>query len=105
MQDNDPRFRQVGDMMEALGLGITHNHEDMLFIMHNHFLFQLGDDVEAPVVAYFNMENTPEENDAFLAAVADEAEKVGLKLENGGFYRIDEKADEKDALKLELNPC
>ncbi|WP_027183815.1 hypothetical protein [Desulfovibrio inopinatus] len=103
MQDNDPRFRKIGDMMEKLGLGITHAHEDMLFIMHNHFLFQLGDDIDGPAIAYLNIENTPEENDAFLAALADEAEKVELKMENGGLYRIKE-AGKGNNLELEFNP-
>lgn len=83
-------FRPLGlikEVIEAIGLGITHVFEDLVFIEHNAFFLQMGDRGEE-VRLFFNTESTIELRDEIAWRLTEEGRKLGLLIERLGTFRV-----------------
>lgn len=95
-------FRPLGlikELIDTTGLNITHVYEDLVFIEHNAFILQMGEQGE-DLKIIFNTESEQEKRPEIQAELAKRAETYGLKLTNGGTYSLVE--GEEDTLDIEF---
>ena len=84
-------YRPLGiltDMIEGIGLQITHVYEDLLFVEHNAFLLRMekkGEDVSV----FFNVDSETEKRPEIFSILAETGSKDGFNFERKGCYRLD----------------
>ena len=99
----DIPYRPLGllrELVEVMGLQITHVFEDLLFIEHNAFLLQMGEE-GADVRLWFNSQSLPAERPAIAAPLTAAGMERGLRIDRRGTFRLtpEEVAEQ---LQLEL---
>ena len=83
-------YRPLGlikEVIESIGLAITHVFEDLVFIEHNAFFLQMGERGEE-VRLYFNTESDVAVRDDIARQLAEEGRKQGLNIEWLGTFRV-----------------
>ncbi|KAB2888979.1 MAG: hypothetical protein F9K32_14470 [Desulfobulbaceae bacterium] len=99
----DIPYRPLGllrELIESMGLQITHVFEDLIFIEHNAFLLQMGEE-GADVRLWFNSESLPAERPAIAATLAKAGADCGLRVERRGTFRLEQQVGA-EQLCLEL---
>ena len=97
----DIPYRPLGllrELIESIGLQITHVFDDLLFIEHNAFLLQMGKE-GADVRLWFNSESLPAERPAIAATLTAAGTECGLRIDRRGTFRL---AQEEGAEQLRL---
>lgn len=88
-------FRPIGyirEVVNAMGLEITHAYEDLVYIEHNAFLLQMGDSGEI-VNLYFNTESLVEARDKIADQLSFEGQARQLKIIRKGLFSMRQKSD------------
>ncbi|WP_419662020.1 hypothetical protein Dvar_24630 [Desulfosarcina variabilis str. Montpellier] len=88
-------FRPLGyirELVNAIGLDITHAYEDLVYIEHNAFLLQMGDSGEI-VNLYFNTESVEEERDKIADRLSAEGQARQLTIIRKGLFSMRQKSD------------
>lgn len=96
-------YRPLGllrELVEAMGLQITHVFDDLLFIEHNAFLLQMGEE-GADVRLWFNSESLPAERPVIAATLSAAGTECGLRIDRRGTFRLAQQEDA-EQLRLEL---
>lgn len=88
------------NLVEAMGLHVTHVFEDLVFIEHNAFLLQMGEE-GADVRLWFNDESLPAERPAIAGALVEAGTDYGLRIDRRGTFRLTQQAGA-EQLQLEL---
>lgn len=84
----------------AVGLDVTHAHDDLLFTRHNHFLLMTHESHPGMVSLFFNEETGDEEAATLHATLTTTAAGKGLTLRARGEYRMAQGQGEQLALEL-----
>ncbi len=66
---------------------MTHCYDDLIFIEHNAFLLQMGDEGEE-VMVWFNTESEPDKRDEIFEALHQQGNLFGLQLIRKGEYAL-----------------
>lgn len=88
-------FRPLGvikDILDPLGAEISYVYEDLVFIKHNHFLLQFGDEGK-DLFFYQNTEMSDADSDIQFQALVDSLSSTGFDLEHRGKYSMAENDD------------
>jgi hypothetical protein len=96
-------YRPLGllrELVESMGLQITHVFEDLLFIEHNTFLLQMGEE-GADVRLWFNSDSLPAERPGITATLTAIGAESGLRVDRRGTFRLAQQ-DGTEQLRLEL---
>lgn len=83
-------FRPLGtvkEMLEQIGMDISYAYEDLIFLEHNHFLLQFGEE-GAILFFYANVETPADASVRLFDQVRSAAVKEGLTLLHRGRYRV-----------------
>ena len=88
------------ELVEVMGLQITHVFEDLLFIEHNAFLLQMGEE-GADVRLWFNSQSLPAERPAIAATLTAAGMERGLRIDRRGTFRLTQE-EGAEQLQLEL---
>lgn len=99
----DIPYRPLGllrELVEVMGLQITHVFEDLLFIEHNAFLLQMGEE-GADVRLWFNSQSLPAERPAIAATLTAAGMERGLRIDRRGTFRLTQE-EGAEQLQLEL---
>jgi hypothetical protein len=78
---------KVKQAVEAIGMGVSYAHEDLVFLEHNAFLLQFTDSA-GQVLVHRNVEAEPEELAGALARLKAEGQVAGLLFTEGCPYRL-----------------
>lgn len=84
---------KVKQIVEAIGMGVSYAHEDLVFLEHNAFLLEFTGS-ESEVLVHLNIEGNEEELIDDLVRLQDEAESAGLQFNEGCPYRLSEVDEE-----------
>ena len=96
------QMKPLGIVIEAVkeyGLEVTYNYEDLVFVEHNHFLLQFGNDTTS-IFFSANSEETKEFSEEAFAKLKKLIEARELRLIYRGTYTMTE--DENEELKIEF---
>lgn len=100
--DNDERLEAIMAVCNELNLKVTYIHEDIVFVEHNNFLFQLDAQDDAATRVRFNQECKPAEVMAYGENLQNAAAKQpGLKLTISGSYTLVAGAEGEMQLQLQ----
>ncbi|NTU69026.1 MAG: hypothetical protein HGB02_09160 [Chlorobiaceae bacterium] len=91
----------VKEVVEEIGLQVTYAYDDLVFVEHNDFLLQFGNDPSL-LHLHFNTECPEDEAVALTAKLIPAAACKGLSMQRKGTYTMDE--DENDNLRISFNP-
>ncbi|NTV47125.1 MAG: hypothetical protein HGB11_11525 [Chlorobiales bacterium] len=95
-------IRPLGPVLELVGdLGhdVTYAYEDLVFVNHNAFLFQLDDNGKV-VSLYFNQECPENEADDLTQSIVSTATKKGLNVVRRGNYMLTEQPNDNLEIKF-----
>ena len=90
---------RVKELVESVGMEITYAYDDLVFLQHNAFLLQFGEDGKSLIV-HTNEEAAAGEISESLARLAKAAPLQGLHLIKGKVYKLSEAAD--NTVKIEF---
>ena len=96
-------FRPLGlikEVIETIGLGITHVFEDLVFVEHNAFFLQMGERGEE-VHLYFNAESAVDSRQEIARQLAEEGRQVGLLIKRQGTFRMTQE-EGREQFRLEI---
>jgi hypothetical protein len=99
----DIPYRPLGllrELIESIGLQITHVFDDLLFIEHNAFLLQMGKE-GADVRLWFNSESLPAERSGIAATLMRVGMECGLRVDRRGTFRMTQQEGDQE-FRLEL---
>ena len=83
-------YRPLGlikNLVESMGLTITHSYEDLVFIEHNAFLLQMGQQGE-DVLLHFNKDSVAEMRDEITASLIRIGQGLDLAVHRLGLFEI-----------------
>ncbi|WP_153306574.1 hypothetical protein [Desulfogranum japonicum] len=83
-------YRPLGvivSMLESTGYQMTHCYDDLVFIEHNAFLLQMGEQGEE-VLVWFNTESEPDKRGAIFDTLHQQGKQFGLTLIRQGEYAL-----------------
>jgi hypothetical protein len=78
---------KVKELVEGLGMGISHAYEDLVFMEHNGFLLQFGPD-DNSLIVHINEDAARAEVTESIAKLENAAPQQGLKIISGEFYKL-----------------
>jgi hypothetical protein len=84
---------KVKELVESVGMTISYAYEDLVFLDHNGFLLQFGEDSDS-VTVHFNSEADKKEIEQAFAQLHEAAPLTGLTILPGNFYTLHQSADE-----------
>ena len=90
---------KVKELVESVGMGMSFAYEDLVFLEHNAFILQFGEDNESLIV-HTNEEADPTELAAGLANLEKAASSCALQVIKGNVYRLSQAGDEKITLEF-----
>ena len=96
-------FRPLGlvkEMLTAMGLESTYVYEDLIFVSHNAFLLQFGDNGE-DLGLFLNRECPPKDAAEVIAKAMAAAANVGLRAVLKGKYELSPNEDETFSVKFQ----
>jgi hypothetical protein len=92
---------KVKELVEGIGMGISHAYEDLVFMEHNGFLLQFGP-ADGSLIVHVNEEAAPAEVAASIARLEEGAPQQGLTITRGEFYKLGPGEDD-DTIILEFH--
>lgn len=99
----DIPYRPLGllrELIESMGLAITHVFEDLVFVEHNAFLLQMGEE-GTDVRLWFNSQSLPAERPGIAATLAAIGKECGLQVKRCGTFRMSQQQGGQE-FRLEL---
>ena len=90
----------VTSLVESVGLEVTHSYEDLVFIEHNAFLLQMGEQGEE-VLLHFNVDAEPGRRDDITAMLSRAGRPFDLVVRRLGTFRMAQ-AEESENIVLEF---
>ncbi|NTV13292.1 MAG: hypothetical protein HGA96_05090 [Desulfobulbaceae bacterium] len=84
---------KVKQIVEAVGMGVSYAHEDLVFLEHNGFLLEFTDS-DREVLVHLNIEANEEELVDALMQLQNKAVSYGLQFSEGCSYRLSEVDEE-----------
>ncbi len=99
----DIPYRPLGllrELIESMGLAITHVFEDLVFVEHNAFLLQMGEE-GADVRLWFNSQSLPAERSGIADTLAAIGMECGLHIDRRGTFRMTQQEGDQE-FRLEL---
>ncbi|MBU0484278.1 MAG: hypothetical protein KKB30_07170 [Proteobacteria bacterium] len=78
---------KVKQLVENIGMGISYAYEDLIFLEHNAFLLQFGQNGRSLIV-HINEEASQTEITDSIGKLEDEAPRQGLTISRGEFYKL-----------------
>lgn len=90
---------KVKELVESIGMGMSFAYEDLVFLEHNAFILQFGEDNNALIV-HTNGEADPKELAAGLASLEKAAAAYALQIVKGNAYRLSQAGDEEITLEF-----
>jgi hypothetical protein len=82
----------VREVVNAIGLEVTYEYEDLVYVEHNAFLLQMGDSGEV-VNLYFNTDSSVEERDNIADQLCNEGQARQLQIIRKGLFTMRQKSD------------
>ena len=83
----------VKEIIDAIGLSVTHVWDDLVFIEHNAFILQFGEKGE-DIMLHFNEESEEDKRDEITEKLISEGQKYKLVVSYVGTYSLTQKDDE-----------
>lgn len=96
---NDKKLGIVRNIVESVGMEVTHVYEDLVFLNHNAFLLRFADS-DNSVLMHGNNEADPASLADTLAIVRDAAVRHEMTFLNGVPYRLSQ--GENEELRIEF---
>ena len=90
---------KVKELVESVGMGVSYAYEDLVFLEHNAFLLQFGEDNQSLIV-HINEEAACSEVAEGLANLEKAAPSYAFQLIKGKDYRLTQAGDEKITLEF-----
>ena len=87
-------LKNVAPLLAPLALGVTHVHQDVVFVEHNLFLFLLPKRDDGPVGLVFNRECPPDLAAKAAVTIFEAARQTNLDVALRGSYALEEMEDE-----------
>lgn len=87
----------IMNIVESMGLEVTYAYADLVFVAHNAFVLQMGENPET-VNLYFNQESDVALRPSLAAELRRQAQANNLTVVNQGLFTLEQAADEE--LKL-----
>ena len=84
---------KVVEILEFIGLDVTHQYEDLVFVTHNLFILKFSDEA-ARIDIYFNEEIEESKAQSLMGQLDALGELHGLSMSYKGAYSIQENEDE-----------
>lgn len=84
---------RVLQMLEPLGLEVTHMYEDLVFVDRNAFLLRFEEKGEN-ITLFFNADATPADRIPVLESVSTTGKTQGLTITCGGTFTMTQRDDE-----------
>ncbi|CAK8720595.1 hypothetical protein LDFHOB_10030 [Candidatus Electronema aureum] len=98
-QMSERKLGVVKDIVEAVGMSISHVYEDLIFLNHNAFLLQFTDENNT-LLLHSNQEASKELLRETTAPIKAAAAENGMKFLDGGSYRLTQGSGE--SLQIEF---
>lgn len=89
-------FGIIKTLIDAVGLDISYAYDDLVFIEHNAFLLQMGEDNGEDLAVWFNEDSTPADRPHILSQLQAEGAKLSLDIYEKGTYSLDNSDSCKD---------
>jgi hypothetical protein len=99
----DIPYRPLGllrELVETMGLRVTHVFEDLVFIEHNAFLLQMGEE-GSDVRLWFNCESLPAARSGITGSLSGAGADRGLRVDRRGTFRMTQQGKDEE-FRLEL---
>lgn len=90
---------KVKNLVETIGMGVSHAYEDLVFLEHNAFLLQFGQD-ERTLIVHTNEEAAQDEIAESLAQLKKLAPLHDLAINRGTSYTL--ASGEKDTIVIKF---
>lgn len=84
---------KVKELVESVGMGISHAYDDLVFLDHNAFLLQFGADSRA-VIVHTNSEADEKEAGEGISRLKKGGSVTDLDIVVGGLYTMSQSEDE-----------
>lgn len=81
-------FGIIKNLIEAVGLDVSYAYDDLVFIDHNAFLLQMGEDKGEDLGVWFNEESNPADRPVVLSQLQAEGAKLLLDVYEKGTYSL-----------------
>lgn len=88
------KLRPLGitkEIIESVGLNVTHMYEDLVFIEHNPFLIQFDDDNPSALKIFFNVECESGAAQKIEDALSNAATQNNCSIVNSGRFEMQQK--------------
>ncbi len=98
-------YRPLGiivDLVKNLGFEVTHFHDDLIFIEHNAFLIQMGEQGK-DVFVWFNIDCQQQKIGEIMERLNQQASSHNLVLEKKGSYELIANEDD-ETIQIEFIP-
>lgn len=98
-------YRPLGlikEMMERINLEITYVYEDLLFIEHNAFILQMGEQGEK-IHVWFNTESEETARPGIITSLSEAAAPLSLIIDPAGLFELNQGPD--DNMELQFLPA
>ena len=83
---------RVKELVESVGMEITYAYDDLVFLQHNAFLLQFGED-DGSIIVHTNEEAAEGEISENFSRLAKAAPLHGLYINKGQVYKLSEAPD------------
>ena len=90
---------KLKEVVEAAGMGISYAYDDLVFLDHNAFLMQFGDD-NRTVILHTNSKADQKEADEGIGKLKIAAQSSDLNFAVGGFYTLSQVEDYSIAIEF-----
>ncbi len=84
---------KVKELVESVGMGISYAYDDLVFLDHNAFLLQFGEDNQT-IIVHTNSEAAAKEAEEGIARLQKGGSITDLAIVVGGFYTMSQSEDE-----------
>ena len=91
----------IKNLIESVGLDVTYVYDDLIFIEHNAFMLQMGEQGEN-IGLWFNIDCDIKERPKILHSLHGAAAGLSLSVELQGTYSMSS-GTENESFQLELN--
>jgi len=96
-------FRPLGyvmEILESVGLPVSYNYDDLVFVENNSLLVKFNDENERELYLYFNNDLDPAVAGQLEFVLMEAALDKGFQFVNSGTYKIQQKDEAKEELEL-----
>jgi len=86
-------YGTVVEMLQIIGLDVTHEYEDLIFVTHNLFILKFAENATG-MDLYFNEDIEEEKAQSLMAQLEALGELHGLSIAYKGAFSLEENEDE-----------